>query len=149
MNFTKAIIVGAIFLVGVTAWTQEWPKVEVGADYSYLRFAPSGPLAVTTRATWLRPGTITVTLGIWPALPPAAFGAALFDAPLPITMRRISAITTTPITAAITSWRRRRERSTTTSVSEEWIEVSLFIMSMPIARILSGLEVSVTSVLQK
>ncbi len=43
MNFTKAIIVGAIFLVGVTAWTQEWPKVEVGADYSYLRFAPSGP----------------------------------------------------------------------------------------------------------
>jgi Outer membrane protein beta-barrel domain len=43
MNFTKAIIVGAIFLVGVTAWTQEFPRVEVGADYSYLRFAPSGP----------------------------------------------------------------------------------------------------------
>jgi hypothetical protein len=43
MNVTKAIVLGAVFLVGVTAWTQEWPKVEVGADYSYLRFAPSGP----------------------------------------------------------------------------------------------------------
>jgi hypothetical protein len=43
MNVTKAIVFGAVFLVGVTAWTQEWPKVEVGADYSYLRFAPSGP----------------------------------------------------------------------------------------------------------
>ena len=43
MNVTKAIVFGAIFLVGLTAWTQEFPKVEAGADYSYLRFAPSGP----------------------------------------------------------------------------------------------------------
>jgi hypothetical protein len=43
MNITKAIVFGAIFLVGVTAWTQEFPRVEVGATYDYLRFSPSGP----------------------------------------------------------------------------------------------------------
>src|ERR1700752_2317104 len=43
MSFEKTIVVGVILLVGVTAWAQEFPRVEVGADYSYLRFAPSGP----------------------------------------------------------------------------------------------------------
>jgi len=43
MNITKAVLFGVIFFVGLTAWTQEFPRVEVGADYSYLRFAPSGP----------------------------------------------------------------------------------------------------------
>jgi hypothetical protein len=43
MNFTKAMILGATFLAGAAAWAQEFPRVEVGADYSYLRFAPSGP----------------------------------------------------------------------------------------------------------
>ena len=42
-NVIKAIGLGAIFLAGLTAWAQEFPRVEVGADYSYLRFAPSGP----------------------------------------------------------------------------------------------------------
>ena len=33
------------------------------------RRAASAPLAVTVRATWLRPGTMTVTVGTWPPRP--------------------------------------------------------------------------------
>lgn len=43
MKITNVIVFGAILLVGIAAWAQEYPKVEVGADYAYLRFAPSGP----------------------------------------------------------------------------------------------------------
>src|SRR5436190_24390240 len=42
MKLTGTLVFFAL-LLGTTAWGQEWPKVEVGADYSYLRFAPSGP----------------------------------------------------------------------------------------------------------
>ena len=43
MNLTKAFVFGTILLLGVTAWAQEFPRFEVGADYSYMRFAPGGP----------------------------------------------------------------------------------------------------------
>ena len=33
----------AIFSAVSLAFSQEWPKVEVGAGYNYLRFAPGGP----------------------------------------------------------------------------------------------------------
>lgn len=43
MRITNVIVFGALLLIGFAAWAQEYPKVEVGANYSYLRFAPSGP----------------------------------------------------------------------------------------------------------
>lgn len=43
MKITNVIVFGAILLIGIAAWAQEYPKVEVGANYSYMRFAPSGP----------------------------------------------------------------------------------------------------------
>jgi len=43
MKLTSGLLLLTIMLLGATTWAQEWPKVEVGADYSYLRFAPSGP----------------------------------------------------------------------------------------------------------
>ena len=43
MKVTKSIFLVAIFLIGLTAHSQEFPRVEVGADYSYVRFAPGGP----------------------------------------------------------------------------------------------------------
>jgi hypothetical protein len=42
MKFTCTLVFFTL-LLGTTVWSQEWPKVEVGANYSYLRFAPSGP----------------------------------------------------------------------------------------------------------
>jgi hypothetical protein len=42
MNRAKAIyLTAAVLLFGLTAWAQEFPRVEVGADYSFVRFAPS------------------------------------------------------------------------------------------------------------
>ena len=43
MKLRNFLILQGMLLLGVAACAQEWPKVEVGADYSYLRFAPSGP----------------------------------------------------------------------------------------------------------
>jgi outer membrane protein with beta-barrel domain len=43
MNFRYLVSLLAFLLVGIPTWAQEWPKVEVGAGYSYMRFAPSGP----------------------------------------------------------------------------------------------------------
>ncbi len=43
MNRTKAMIFVAILVLGAAAWAQEYPKFEVGANYSYVRFAPSTP----------------------------------------------------------------------------------------------------------
>lgn len=48
MNFTKAIIVGAIFLVGVTALTQEWTK------WKLVRIIPT---CASPRAAHIRKGT--------------------------------------------------------------------------------------------
>jgi hypothetical protein len=42
MKSTKTILLGgAVLLFGCAAWAQEFPKFEVGADYSYARYAPS------------------------------------------------------------------------------------------------------------
>ncbi len=41
MNFTKGAVLGAILLVGLAAWAQEFPRAEVGINYSYARYSPS------------------------------------------------------------------------------------------------------------
>lgn len=41
MNVNKALMVGVILLVGMAAFGQEFPRAEVGFNYSYARFAPS------------------------------------------------------------------------------------------------------------
>jgi hypothetical protein len=43
MKLTNALLLLTTLFLAMTTWAQEWPKVELGADYSYLRFAPSGP----------------------------------------------------------------------------------------------------------
>ncbi|PYT39928.1 MAG: hypothetical protein DMG45_18335 [Acidobacteria bacterium] len=43
MKVTKLLVFGAILLLGLAAWAQEFPRAEVGFDYSYARYAPSGP----------------------------------------------------------------------------------------------------------
>lgn len=44
MKITKAILLGAVLLLGLAAWAQEFPKAELGVDYSYVRYAPSAAL---------------------------------------------------------------------------------------------------------
>jgi len=41
MKFNRALMLGAILLLGVEAWAQEFPRAEVGLNYSYARYAPS------------------------------------------------------------------------------------------------------------
>jgi Outer membrane protein beta-barrel domain len=41
MKWTKAVVFGAILLLGLAAWAQEFPRAEVGIDYSYARYSPS------------------------------------------------------------------------------------------------------------
>lgn len=41
MTVNKALIFGSILLLGVAAWAQEFPRAEVGLNYSYARYAPS------------------------------------------------------------------------------------------------------------
>src|SRR5215472_2998674 len=43
MKFRNILVLLGVLLLNIATWAQEWPKVEVGANYSYLRFAPSGP----------------------------------------------------------------------------------------------------------
>jgi Outer membrane protein beta-barrel domain len=43
LKLTNILVLLGMLLLSLATWAQEWPKVEVGADYSYLRFAPSGP----------------------------------------------------------------------------------------------------------
>jgi len=43
MKVKRVLICGTILLLGVTAWAQEFPRAEVGVDYSYIRYAPSAP----------------------------------------------------------------------------------------------------------
>jgi hypothetical protein len=41
MKVRKVLIFGAILLLGLTAWAQEFPRAELGVDYSYARYSPS------------------------------------------------------------------------------------------------------------
>lgn len=43
MRRKNTILVAAILLLAATAFSQEFPKAEVGFDYSYARYAPSAP----------------------------------------------------------------------------------------------------------
>jgi len=43
MNVTKAIVFGAVILVGLTAWTQEFPKIEAGVTIPTCASLPAGP----------------------------------------------------------------------------------------------------------
>jgi len=43
MKITNTIVLGALLLVGLAAWAQEYPLAEGSLDYSYARYAPSGP----------------------------------------------------------------------------------------------------------
>jgi len=43
MRIVKVLVLGAMLLIGIAAWTQEYPLAEAGFDYSYARYAPSGP----------------------------------------------------------------------------------------------------------
>lgn len=39
----RHLVLGTILLSAVAAWSQEFPRAEVGFDYSYARYAPSAP----------------------------------------------------------------------------------------------------------
>jgi hypothetical protein len=41
MNLAKAAVFGTILLLGLAAWAQEFPRADLGFDYSYARYAPS------------------------------------------------------------------------------------------------------------
>jgi len=41
MKIPKSVSFTAILLFGLAAWAQEFPKAEVGADYTYARIAPN------------------------------------------------------------------------------------------------------------
>ena len=43
MKVTKLFIFGGILLLGMAACAQEFPRTELGFDYSYARFGPSAP----------------------------------------------------------------------------------------------------------
>jgi len=43
MKIKTVLIFGAILLLGMVAWAQEFPRAEVGFDYTYARYAPSAP----------------------------------------------------------------------------------------------------------
>jgi hypothetical protein len=43
MKIKVILIFGAVLLFGTLAWAQEFPRAEVGFDYSYTRYAPSAP----------------------------------------------------------------------------------------------------------
>jgi hypothetical protein len=41
MSIIKNVVFGSMLFLGLAAWAQEFPRIEVGADYSYVRFNPS------------------------------------------------------------------------------------------------------------
>jgi len=41
MKVRTVFMFGAILLLGMAAWAQEFPRAEIGANYSYARYAPS------------------------------------------------------------------------------------------------------------
>jgi outer membrane protein with beta-barrel domain len=61
MKVLKAAFFGAIFLLGLAAWAQEFPRAEVGFDYSYARYAPS---ASYTKGHSMNGGGGTATFNI-------------------------------------------------------------------------------------
>src|SRR2546423_13584146 len=61
MSIIKSITFGTMLFLGLAAWAQEFPRVEVGADYSYVRYAPS---AAYTKGHSLNGGGGAATLNI-------------------------------------------------------------------------------------
>lgn len=43
MQVRRVLICGTILLLGMTALAQEFPRAEIGANYSYARYGPSAP----------------------------------------------------------------------------------------------------------
>jgi hypothetical protein len=43
MKLQTVSVAGIILLSGMVAWAQEFPRVDVGVDYSYARYGPSSP----------------------------------------------------------------------------------------------------------
>lgn len=43
MKVTRVLAFGAILLLGMAAWAQEFPRTELGIDYAYARYSPSAP----------------------------------------------------------------------------------------------------------
>lgn len=43
MKVRSVLICGASLLLGMSAWAQEFPRVDIGANYSYARYGPSAP----------------------------------------------------------------------------------------------------------
>jgi len=43
VKLKTTLTLGAILLLSMAAWAQEFPRFELGADYSYARFNPSAP----------------------------------------------------------------------------------------------------------
>lgn len=43
MQIRRVLISVSILLLGVTAWAQEFPRAEVGGNYSYAHYGPSAP----------------------------------------------------------------------------------------------------------
>jgi len=43
MQVRRVLICGTILLLGMAAWAQEFPRAEIGGNYSYARYAPSAP----------------------------------------------------------------------------------------------------------
>jgi Outer membrane protein beta-barrel domain len=41
MNFTKVVALIAVVMIGLTAWAQDYPKIQVYGDYSLVHFNPS------------------------------------------------------------------------------------------------------------
>ncbi len=41
MKVTKVLTFGAILLLGMAAWAQEFPRTELAVDYAYARYSPS------------------------------------------------------------------------------------------------------------
>jgi Outer membrane protein beta-barrel domain len=61
MLVRRVLLCGAILLLGVTAWAQEFPRAELGADYSFARFNPN---AAYTQGHSLNGGGGSITLNI-------------------------------------------------------------------------------------
>jgi Outer membrane protein beta-barrel domain len=61
MQVRSVLICGAILLLGMTAWAQEFPRVELGGDYSFARFSPN---AAYTQGHSLNGGGGSVTVNI-------------------------------------------------------------------------------------
>ncbi len=61
MQVRSVLICGVILLLGMTAWAQEFPRVELGGDYSFARFSPN---AAYTQGHSLNGGGGSVTVNI-------------------------------------------------------------------------------------